>query len=319
MSRMPVAVRIFSVGLIVLGAAEVAAQTYPGKPVRIITAAAGGSSDFLARIIAQGITDGLGQPVLVDNRTNLLAVEAVVKAAPDGYTLLCSSETMWIRTLLDKVTYDAVGDFLPISQVTREVGVVAVHPSLPVKSVKELIALAKARPGALNYGSGPRASGSHLAGALLVSMAGIDVVHVPFKGTAQSVTALMGGEVQLMVHNPAAVMSHVKSGRLRALAVTSAEPSALVPGLPAVAATGLPGYEAISMAGLFAPAKTPAAVINRLHQELARLAGRQDVKERLFNAGVEAVSSSPEQFATAIKADIARLAKVIKDAGIKAE
>ena len=319
MTRIHFAVRIFSVGLMVLGAGELAAQAYPSKPIRLITAAAGGSSDIYARIIAQGITDGLGQPIVVDNRTNLLAVEAVVKAPPDGYTLLCSSETMWIRTLLDKVTYDVVADFLPISQFVREVNVLAVHPSLPAKSVKELIALAKAKPGALNYGSGPRTSGTHLGGALFVSLAGINVVHVPFKGTAQSVTALMGGEVQLMFPSPAQVMPHVKAGRVRALAVTSAEPSVLVPGLPTIAATGLPGYEATSMSGVFAPAKTPAAIINRVYQEMARLTARQDVKERLFNAGAEVTGSSPEQFAAAIKADIARLGKVIKDAGIKAD
>lgn len=196
---------------------------------------------------------------------------------------------------------------------------VAVHPSLPVKSIKDLVALAKANPGELNYGSGPRTSGTHQAGALLVSLAGVNVVHVPFKGTAQSATALMAGEVQMMVHYPVAVMTHVKTGRLRALAVTSGEPSALVPGLPTVAAAGLPRYEAVSMAGMLAPARTPAAVINRLHQELARLAARHDVKERVFNAGAEVVGSSPEQFAAAIKADMVRLGKVIREAGIRSE
>jgi len=312
-------VSIFSGVMTVVSGGTASAQDYPNKPIRIFTAAAGGSSDIVARAIAQGFTDSLGQPVLVDNRTSLIASESVSKAPPDGYALLISSESLWIRPLMDKVPYDVVRDFSPIGQLSREVYVVAVHPSVPAKSVKDLIALAKAKPGALNYGSGTNGSGTHLSGALFTSMAGVNIVQVPYKGVAQSVTALIGGEVQLMFANPSMVAPHVKAGRLRTLAVTAAEATVLAPGLTTVAASGLPGYEAVSIQGMLAPAKTSAAIINRLNQEVVRVINLPGLKEKFISGGSELVGSSPEQFAAFIKSDTARIAKVIKDAGIKVD
>ncbi len=310
-------VSMVSTTTIVLGVATATAQEYPSKPIRIITAAAGGSSDAVARLIAQGITDSLGQPVIIDNRGNVIASEVVSRSPPDGYTLTVSSESLWIRSLLDKVPYDVVRDFAPVTQITREAYVIAVHPSLPVKSVKELIALAKAKPGALNYGSATNGSGTHLAAALFTSMAGVNIVQVAYKGIAQSITALVGGEVQLMFANPSVVTPQVKAGRLRMLAVSAPEPTALAPGVPTIAAAGVPGYECVSLQGLFAPGKTPAAIVNRLHQEVVRVLNGPGAKEKVLNIGSEIVGSSPEQFAAFIGPDMARMGKLIKDANIK--
>ena len=318
---LPFVVRMFPLGLMVLGAGVVSGQDYPNKPIRIVTAAAGGGSDFMARQVAQGISGPLGQPVIVENRGGgIIPVDYVSKAPPDGYTLLVQGAVAWVAPLLlRKAPYDMVRDFSPISLLVKEVYLVAVHPSLPVKSVRELIALAKTRPGELNYSSSIAGGSGHLAGELFRSMAGVNIVHVPYKGTAASITALISGEVQLTITDAGLMTPHVKSGKLRALAVTSAEPSALVPGLPTEAASGLPGYEAVGRTGIWAPAKTPAAIIERLNQEIVRVLNLPDVKERFFNAGVEPVGSSPEQFAAIVKADIAKLGKLIKDAGIKVE
>ena len=305
------------VALMMPGAAS--GQDYPSRPIRIITAAAGGGSDFTSRVIAQGITGALGQPVIVDNRTAILAAEAVSKAPPDGYSLLVTGTSFWVGPLLQKVPYDAVRDFLPVVQIAREVNIVAVHPSVPARSIRELIALAKARPGELNNAWTVAGSSNHLSGELFKAMAGVNIVGIAYKGSAAGLTALISGEVQLAINDSGIVAPHVKSGKLRALAVTSAEPSALVPGLPTVAASGLPGYEAVSMTGLWAPGKTPATIVNRLNQEIVRFVRTPEAKEKFLGNGAETVGSSPEQFASAITADIAKWGKVIKDAGIKVQ
>ena len=313
-------VSILSVGLTILGAGTVSGQDFPNKPIRIVTAGAGGGSDFTARLIAQGISAPLGQPVLVDNRGGgIIQGEFLSKSPPDGYGLTVTGNSFWIGPLLQKTPYDVVKDFAPISLISREVMVIAVHPSLPVKSVKELIALAKARPGALNYSSATLGSPQHLGAELFKSLAGVNIVNVPYKGGAPAITAVVSGEVQMSLIDSGAVAPHVKSGRLRALAVTSADPSALAAGLPTVAASGLPGYEATSMTAMFAPGKTPAAIINRLNQEIVRVLNLPDVKEKFLNAGAEIVASLPEQAAATLKSDIAKWSKVIKDAGIKAD
>ncbi len=311
-------VAIFPLVMVVLGAGGASAQDYPNRTIRILTAAAGGSSDLVARPIAQGFTDSMRQPVVIYNRPSILGSEIVSKASPDGYTLLISSESLWTRPLLDKVPYDFATGFTPVGQISREVYVLAVHPSLPVKSVRQLIALAKAKPGALNYGTGPNGSATHLSGELFRSLAGIKIVQVPYKGVAESVTAMISGEVHMMFANPSLVAPHAKVGRLRTLAVTTAEPTALVPGLPTVAASGLPGYESISVQGLLAPGKTPAAIVNRLNQEMVRVLNQPGLKEKFLNNGSELLGSSPERFAAFIASDMARMGKVIKDAGIKA-
>ena len=303
----------------VLAAGIVSGQTYPTKPVRILTSAPGGTSDFTSRIVAQGLTASLGQPVIVDNRAGGVAIaEPVSKATPDGYTLLIDGATMWVPPLMQKMPYDPVSDFAPISLIVSLPNVLVVHPSLPVKSVKELISLAKAKPGALSYGSTPPGGSVHLSTELFNIMAGIKTVRISYKGAGPAVVALIGGEVQLMFSSAISVLPHMKSGRLRALGVASLKPSALLPGVPPVAAS-LPGYEAVAFFGIFAPAKTPDALIKRLNQEIVQIVNRPDVKEKFSNAGGEAVGSSPEELAAAVRTDMAKWGKVIKDGNIRAE
>jgi len=309
---------MFSLGLMVLSGGVVCGQDYPHKPIRIITNAAGGGSDFIARLIAQGISGPLGQPVIVDNRSGgLIQSEIVSRAPPDGYTLLVAGGSILILPLLQKTPYDPMKDFSPITLATKEPAVLAVYPSVAAKSVKELIALAKGKPGELNYGSGGTGATNHLAAELFRAMAGVNIVHIAYKGSAPLLSALIGGEVQLAFPSAPSVAPHVKSGRLRALAVTSAEPSALAPGLPTVAASGVPGYESASLTLLFAPAKTPDAIINRLNQEMVRFLKTPEAKAQLLISGAETVGSSPQQLADTMKAEMDRMGKVIKDAGIK--
>ena len=322
MSLPRLVVGVFSLGLMVACAGVVSAQDYPSKPVRIVVPGAGGGGDFAARLIAQGLSGPIGQQVLVDNRPiGFIPADTVAKAPPDGYTLLLSGSGMWLQPFLrNDVPWDPVRDFLPVTLAVSTPNMIIVNASLPVKSVKDLIALAKARPGELNYGgSGSEGSPNHLAAELFKSMARVNIVRVPYKANAQALTDLLSGEVQLMFSTPGGAMQHVKSGRLRALAVTTAKPSALLPGLPTVAASGLPGYESTSIYGVFAPAKTPAPVINRLNQEIARVLHRTDVKEKFLNTGSEVVGSAPEELAAFVKYEMSRLGKVIKDAGIRAD
>ncbi len=311
----------FAIGMMILGAGKVSAQDYPSKPIRFVTSAAGGGGDFTSRLLAQGISGSLGQQIVVDNRpTGPIQGQLVSQAPPDGYTLGVSGSSVWIQTLLRKnAGYDMVKDFSPIALIEMSVNVAAVHPSVPAKSIRELIALAKARPGDLSYGSAGVGGAGHLATELFNSMAGIKVVHIPYKGAAQSLIDLMSGQVQFTFSSLASVAPHIKTGRVRALAVTSAQPSAMAPGLPTIAAAGVPGYEAINMTGMFAPAKTPAAIINRLSQEVARFVNQPEVKQKFFTAGVEVVGSSPEELAVKVQSDLARMGKVIKDADIRAD
>jgi tripartite-type tricarboxylate transporter receptor subunit TctC len=301
-----------------LNAAPIAAQNYPTKPIRIITGDVGGTADVIARIVAQAMTPGLGQQVIVDNRggaSGAVATQAVSRAAPDGYTLLFYASALWLAPLMGNVPWDPVKDFAPVSLAASAPNVLVVHPSLPVKSVKELIALAKAKPGALNYGSGGAGGSPHLAGELFKSMAKVDIVRIAYKGTGPAVNDLLGGHVQLMFASAGALTSYVKSGRLRALAVTSLKPSALAPGLPPLAAT-VPGFVTVGYYPLFAPAATPASLIHRLQQEVAQVVHKPEVKERLINAGVEPVGGSPEELAALIKSEMVMWGKLFKEAGI---
>ena len=306
-------------GLIMLAADVASGQDYPNKPIRIVTTTAGGGNDFAARLIAQGLTVNLGQQVIVDNRSSTVVPgDLVAKAPPDGYTLLVAGGTFSIGPLLQKAPYDPVKDFAALTLAARAPLVVVVHPSSTAKSIKELIALAKANPGGLNYGTPGIGSSAHLSAELFKAMAGVNIVHIPYKGAGPATNDLLGGQVQLAFGNATSVTPHVKSGRLRALAVTTAEPSMLYPALPTVAAS-LPGYESASLVGIFVPAKTPAALVNRLNREIVRILNQADVKEKFFNSGVEVVGSSPAEFAATIKSEIARMGKVIKDVGIRAE
>jgi tripartite-type tricarboxylate transporter receptor subunit TctC len=305
--------------LLILSISVASAQVYPSKPIRIVTAAVGGGSDFASRLIAQGVSGPLGQPVIVENRPTFIAIETVAKAPPDGYTVFYGGSTLWISPFLQDVSWDPLRDFTPVVLATVSANTLVVHPSLPVNSVKELIAFARARPGALNYGAGGSGSTPHLTAELFKLMAGVDIVRVPYKGVAQAVTDLISGQLQVMFPATALVAPHVASGRLKALAVTSAQPTALLPGLPTVAASGLPGFVSESIDGIVAPAKTPAAIVNRLNQEVARYINTPEAKQRFLDTGVEVVRRSPEEFAAAIKSDMAVWGKIIKDARIRAD
>ena len=256
--------------------------------------------------------------MIVDNRPAVAQTDIVSKAPPDGYTLLVAGGPLWILPLLRQTSYDPVRDFSPITLIELSVNLVAVHPSLPVKSISELVSLAKARPGELNYATSGIGTTAHLAGELFKSMAGVKLVHVPYKGGGPALIDLIGGQVQLSFVSAPGATPHVKAGRLRALAVTSPQPSALAPGLPTVAST-VPGYESVGITALFAPAKTPAAIIQRLNEESVRFLRTPEAKEIFSKNGAEPVGSSPEQLAAAIRAEVERLGKVIKEAGIRAE
>jgi len=304
-----------------LCAGSACGQEYPNRIIKIITAAAGGGSDFIARILAQGIAGPLGQQIVIDNKgTGVLAGEAAVKAQPDGYTLTVQGGAFWIGPLLRKTVYDPVKDFLPISLIVREVNILAVHPAVPAQSVQELIAYAKANPGKLNYSSPGVGSTTQLASELLKAMAGVNIVHVPYQGNQPAISAMMGGEVQMAIFDAGLIAPQVKAGRLRALAVTSLEPTALAPGLPTMAASGLPGYESIGMTGIFAVGdKTPRPIIARLNQEILKFLAKPEIKEQFLKSGVEMVGSTPEQFTEAIRADVAKMGKLIKDIGLRVE
>lgn len=305
------------VAVAVWTAGAASAQGYPTKPIRIVTTAPGSGNDLVVRLVGPHLTASWGEPVIVDNR-GILAGEIVARAPPDAYTLLAYGSPFWISPLIRSHSpYDPVRDFSPVMLTVNTPNILVVHPALPAKSVRELIAVAKSRPGELNYGSASTGSTSHLAAELFKAMAGISIVRIPYRGSGPALNALLAGEFQLMFPNAGAVAPHAKAGRLRALAVTSSEPSALAPGLPTLAASGLPGYESSSPFGMFAPAGTPPARIERLHRELVRALNRADVKERLFNAGVEVVGGSPERLAATMKSEMARWGKVIRDAGIR--
>jgi tripartite-type tricarboxylate transporter receptor subunit TctC len=306
--------------VLLLAAGTCAAENYPNQPIRVVTSEVGGGNDLLARQIAQGISGPLGQRLVVENRPGgITPGEVVSKAPPDGYTLLLYNNTVWIGPLIQTAGYDAVRDFSPIAEMARTPNMLVVNSTSSAKSVAELIALAKARPGELRYGASGTGAGNHLAGALFGAMAGVKIVPINYKGIGGAFKDLMAGELQLMFPTTVSGAPHVKSGKLRALGVTSAEPTALLPGVPTVASSGLPGYEAITVFSAFAPAATPRAAVDRLSEEIVRFLNRMDVKERLFSSGMEIVGSSPEQLAATVKSEIARMSKVIKDAGIRVD
>ena len=273
----------------------------------------------MARLMVPGLSGALGQPVIVENRTQgVVAAEVGAKAPPDGYTMLLAANSLWISPLLARAPY-TIRDFATVTMVATSPNIVVVNPSVPVKSVQELIALARARPGVLNYASSGSGSGSHLAGELFKSMTAVNIVHIPFKGAGPAVSGLLGEQVQLMFASAPSVAANMKSGKLRALAVTGAEPSPLAPGLPTVSASGVTGYEAVQIYAMMAPARTPAAMVRRLNQEIVRVISTPDVKEKLFNTGSEVVGSAPERLSAMIASEMTRLGKVIKDAGIREE
>jgi tripartite-type tricarboxylate transporter receptor subunit TctC len=305
---------------LLFAAGAVSAQNYPAKPVRIAVTGVGSGGDFAARIIAQGVSPALGQQIIVDNRgSGNGPAEVTVKAAPDGYSLCLTAAPLWITPFLRPTPYDPLKDFTPITLVVTSPNILVVHPSLPVKSVKELIALIRARPGALNYATSGIGGSGFLSAELFKSMARADMVRVNYKSGGLAITELMSGEVQLFFANAGVVAPHMQSGRLRALAVTSAKPSPLLPGLPTIAAGGLPGYEQVSVQGLFGPARMPDAVVARLNQEIVPFLQRPETREKFVAAGMESLGSTPDALAQTVKSEMARLGKVIKAAGIALE
>ena len=294
------------------------AQNWPLKPVRIITAEPGTGNDLIARLIVPYLSNAFGQQFIVDNR-GLVAVDMVAKAAPDGYTLLSYGPPLWLTPLLRQVSYDPLRDLAPITLAGSSPNILAIHPSVPAKSVSELLLLAKQRPGELNYSSSSTGSSPHLAAELFKTMAGINIVRVPYKGSSQALVGLVGGQVHLMFPNAGTVAPHLKSTRVRALAVTTSAPSALVPGLPTLSASGVTGYESASQFALFAPAGTPSAIIERLNREMIAALRKPDVTERLFGSGVEVTTGTPTELAVTMKSEMAKWGKLIKETGIREE
>jgi tripartite-type tricarboxylate transporter receptor subunit TctC len=301
-----------------------AADSYPSRPIRMIVAyPPGGGTDQVGRVMAEQLTQTLGQQVVVDNRggaTGNIGTELAARAAPDGYTLLMGNvaPNAVNVSLFKKLSFDPVKDFAPVSLVAITPNILVAHPSLPVKTVKDLIALAKAKPGALNFPSAGVGSSSHLAGELLKSLAGISMVHVPFKGGGPALIAVIAGEVQIMFATLPAAMPHVKSGKVRPVAVTTLKRSQAMPELPTIAESGVKGYDAATWYGLLAPAGTAKAIVDRLHGDTVKiLAG--PTRQRLEAQGFEPDGGTPAAFAAYIKSEISKWAKVIKDAGIPAE
>jgi tripartite-type tricarboxylate transporter receptor subunit TctC len=297
--------------------AEASGQAYPLKPIRIVTTAVGSANDLVVRLITPKMSSALGQPVIVDNR-GFIASEIVAKSAPDGYTLIAYGSPLWLAPFLQKVGYDPIRDFAPVALTADTPNVLVVHPSSPAKSVPELVALAKSKPGALNYGGSSPGATPQLAAELFKSMTGTNIVRIPYKGTGPALTGVVSGEVQLMFPNVGAASGHIKSGKLRALAVTTEQPTPLAPGLPTLASS-VPGYQSTSPLAILAPASTPRAIVARLNEVIVAALETPDIKERLFNQGLEAGSGSPEKLAALIKSEMAKWARLIKDSSIKGE
>jgi tripartite-type tricarboxylate transporter receptor subunit TctC len=300
------------------------AQSYPVKPVRIIVPfPPGAGADITTRLVAPRLSEALGQQLVVENRAGAagnIGAEVVARAAPDGYTLLTAPASLAIgQTLYQKLPFDLTRDFQPVAMLASVPFILVVHPSLPAKNVKELVALAKSRPGQINYASTGSGSSPHLTAEMLKMQARIDVVHVPYKGTPLAVTDLLGGQVSFMFANALSVLPQVSAGRLRALAITSAKRSATTPQLPTMIESGLSGFESGTWYALLAPAGTPREVVARLSGEVARLTRNADLREKLAAQGAEALTMTPEQTAAYIKSEIAKWGKVVRASGATVE
>ncbi len=301
------------------------AQSYPAKAVRIVVPQApGAASDLFTRLLGQKLSESLGQPVINDARPGAggaLGAEVAARAAPDGYTLLMGTNSTHGSNpaLYTKLAYDPIKDFAPITLTLGTPYVLTVHPSLPVTTLKQLIAFAKSRPAQLNYASAGNGSTHHFCGELLKAMSGIDIVHVPYKGGPPSITAVLGGEVSILFSVVSTLHPHIKSGKLKALGVTTARRSSLLPEVPTMSEAALPNFEMLSWFGLLAPAATPRAIISRLNTETIKALSAPDIKSVIAAQGSEILSGTPDQFADYIKAEIARIGKIAKAAGIKAE
>jgi tripartite-type tricarboxylate transporter receptor subunit TctC len=309
----------------VLWSSLAAAQTYPEKPIRLILSVpAGATPDVTARLVTPGVSRLLGQQLVVDNRPGaggMIGAEIASKATPDGYTLFISSPgALTILPHLRKhVPYDTLRDFIPISLISIGPFVLITHPSVPAKTVKELIALAKAQPGKLNYASAGNGTANHLAMELFKHMAGIDIVHVPYKGAPQAVTDVVAGHMNMMFNSIAPIVGHIKAGRLRVLGIASAQRSAQLPDVPTISEAGLPGFEAVNWFGMFAPAKTPKRIIARLNEAVVKVVHTPEIQAQFLTLGADPVGSSAEEFAAFVRKDMEKYAKIVKISGARVD
>ena len=308
--------------LLALAALNVSAQGWPAKPVRaIVPVGAGSSTDIVHRIVLEQVAEQLGQPMVVENRVGAggtIGSAIVAKAHPDGYTLLASGAAHTIAPALYKsLPYDPLRDFSAVTLVGSVPNVLVLHPSVPAKTVKEFIAVAKARPGKLNFASTGNGTSQHLSAELFKFMAGLDMVHIPYKGTAPALTELVAGQVDLAFENMPALIPHIQAGRLRALAVTTTKRSAVMPELPTIAEAALPGYDASVWFGVFAPAGTPRPVVDRLHGEILKAMQTQDLKSRMIAMGTDVSGMGPDDFSAYVRKEIPKWANLVKAAGVK--
>jgi len=296
-------------------------QTYPVRAIRVVGPTVGGAVDINARLVAQYLSVGLGQQIVIENRGGaggILAAEAVIRAQPDGYTLLVYGPPAWINPLIKRsVTYDPLKDLQPVALLTRAANLLVVHPSVPVKTVSDLVKLAKSKPGQLFDAGSDTGSSAHLSAELFKSMAGISIVRVPYKGVGAGITALVSGEVHWMLPAISAAMPHVRTGRLRALGVSTAAPTVLAPGIPTIGSSGVPGFVTESPNAYFAPAGTPAAIVARFNDELNRVLKNPEVREKLLASGAEAIGGSPQQAYEAVRLEMVKWGKLIKEIGLQ--
>ena len=300
-----------------------AAQSWPDKPIRLILGVpAGATPDVTARLIMPGVSQSLGQPLVADNRGGaggLIAAETVAKSAPDGYTLFLSSPGALtiLPSLRKSVPYDTLRDFAPISLISVGPFVLITHPSVPAKSVKELIALARSQPGKLNYASAGNGVANHLAMEMFKQMAGVDITHVPYKGAPQAVTDVLAGHMNMMFNSIAPIVANIKAGRLRVLGIASSKRSPQLPDVPTISEAGVPGFEAVNWFGMFAPAKTPKPIITRVNEAVVKVLRSPDIQAQFIALGADPVGDSPEEFAAFVRRDMERYAKVVKLSGAK--
>ena len=305
-------------------ASDVLAQSYPNKPIRWIVPFTGGTADYTARLIGQKLTDSWGQQVVIENRpgaSGMIGTDLGSRAAPDGYTLILGNTAALAVSpnLYKKLPYDPVKSFAPVTLMATTAQVLVVHPSVAAHSLKELVALAKSRPGQLNGGSSGNGEAPHLALEMFKAVAGVNIVHVPYKDTGAAATALLGGQVQVVFSGMVQAMPHVRAGKLRALAVSTVKRSRAAPDVPTIAELGFPNYSVSFWAGVIVPARTPKELVTRLNIEIVKILDMPDVQEKMSDRGLEPMSSTPEQFAAIIKADIAKYGKVINDIGLKVD
>lgn len=324
MKRVMLAARWSCLALLAALSAPVLAQAWPAKPIKVIVPyPPGGGNDIVVRTLANRLTESLGQPVLVENKPGggtLIGAEAAAKSPPDGYTIFLGTiATLSINpSLFKQLPYNPAKDFTPVSQIVNYPLVLIANPSVPTTSVKELLALAKAKPGQMSYASFGNGSSPHLGTELLKTMTGVDIVHVPYKGGAPALADLLGGQVAMMFVDLPPALSHIRSGKVRAIAVSPLQRTALMPEVPTVAET-VPGFGFSSWAGLLVPAGTPAEIVNRLHAEIARILNLPEVKQQLTGLGAEPVGSTPQQFAELIRSETAKWSRVVKDSGAKVD